>query len=72
MQKQSMGQSTRKAIEFPWVRFLISPLVSLFMTSKLVYQTYVSTRYSKHPDSPYGQWKTRIGSLYLILKQIFK
>lgn len=43
-----MGQNTRKAMEFLLVRTLISPLVSLFLTSRLVYQTYVSTRYSKH------------------------
>ena len=68
MQKQSMGQNTRNAIDFLLVRSLISPLVSQFMTLRLVYQTCVSTRYSYHPDSPYCQWKTKMGVTYSHLK----
>lgn len=57
MQKQSIGQNARNAIDFSVGSVLISPLLSLFMTSRLVYQTYVSTSYSYHSDSPYCQWK---------------
>lgn len=72
MQKDSMGQNTRKVIEFLLLGFLIPPLASQFMTSRLVYQTYVSTRYCKHPNSCYSQRRTQMGPLYLILNQIFK
>lgn len=49
MQKQSVGQNTRNAIDFILVRSLMPPLVSLFITSRLVYHACVSSRYSYHP-----------------------
>lgn len=49
MQNQSMGQDTWNAIDFSSEVSHLSLGLYVFMTSRLVYQTYVSTRYSYHP-----------------------